>query len=64
MGLFFCLFVFHWGYLAKKYFQKCGLQKEIKKGRDRYIETELPVEGGLNFLETETMFYVNNGNYE
>ena len=54
--------VFHWGYLVKKYCQKSSFQKEIR-GEWLY-RGELSIEGGLNSLDTVTMFHVYNKNYE
>ena len=60
----FVFILYFVGAILPKNIFKSADSKKRKKGRDRYIEAQLTVEGGLNFLDTVAMFYVNNGNYE
>ena len=49
--------------LPKKCYQKCGLQKKIKR-RGWLYRRGIVYRRGLNFLYTITMFYVYNRNYK
>ena len=57
--VYFCVYsVFNWGYLAKKYCQKCKLQKDIKRESGWLYRSEIVYRRVLNFLDTAAMFYV------
>ena len=60
----FVFILYFIGAILPKNIAKSVGSKKRYKGEDGYIEGELSIEVGVNFLDTITMFLVYNRNYE